>query len=391
VSELASSPSATVSPVLTGRPMVIVGGGVIGTSIAFHLAERGYSDVVVVERGLIGEGSTARATGGIRQQFTSEINVRMVRQAVDFFRDFTERTGSPLNFRQHGYLFLLTSEAQLIAFRAAAELQRRLGVPTELLTPSEARDIHPEIRLDGVLGAAYCATDGSAAPNDAVQGFAKAARSRGVRILQHTEVTAIEPHGVHTDTDGFLEAELVLLATGPQARETGRLAGVELPVAPHRRQAFAIGSLPWLTPDLPFTVDLGSGAYLHPETAGGLIGGNDRDVPEGTDTAVDWSLTEPLIEALMHRFPAMTEATITRGWAGLREMTPDDHAIVGPIEDRPGLWCAVGFSGHGFMQSPAVGGQLASWLLDGAPTIDLAPLRYSRFAEQELIMEGVRF
>jgi sarcosine oxidase, subunit beta len=379
-----------VSPILTGRPVVIVGGGIIGTSIAFHLADRGYSEVTVVERGLLGEGSTTRATGGIRQQFTSEVNVRMVRQSVEFFTRFTERTGYPLTFRQHGYLFLLTDQWQLAAFSAAARMQRRLGVPTELLTPHQIRDVQPEVRVDGVIGASYCATDGSASPDDAVRGLASAARARGARVRRHTEVTAIEPNGVHTSA-GFLEAELVVVATGPSARETGRLAGIDLPVAPHRRQAFAIAPLPWLTPDLPLTVDLGSGAYLHPETSGGVIGGNDREVSESTDTSVDWSLTTPLVDALVHRFPAMADASIVRGWCGLREMTPDDHAVVGPVPDRPWLWCAVGFSGHGFMQSPAVGDQLARWLLDGAPSIDLTPLRYSRFVERSLVMEGVRF
>jgi sarcosine oxidase subunit beta len=384
-----------MSPVLHGRPVVIIGGGVIGTSVAFHLAERGYRDVTVLERGLIGEGATAYATGGIRQQFTSEVNVQLVRDSVEFFTHFEERTGSPFTFRQHGYLFLLTDQHQLAAFTRAAEMQRGHGVPAELLRPEEVHRLNPQIRVDDLAGAAYCATDGSASPHDAVQGYAKAAKAHGVRIRQHTEVVAIETaggavRGVRTTTGELLEAELVLIASGPQARDTGRLAGVDLPVGPHRRQAFATEALPWLSPDQPLTVDLGSGAYLHPETGGAVIGGNDRDVPEGTDTTVDWSLTEPLIEALMHRFPAMTDASIVRGWAGLREMTPDDHAIVGPLA-VPGLWAAVGFSGHGFMQSPAIGEQLSCWLLDGAPTIDLSALRSDRFNGERLAVEGVRF
>lgn len=379
-------------PVLTGGPVVIIGGGVVGLSIAFHLAEAGYPEVTVLERDLVGEGTTARATGGIRQQFTSEVNVRMVRDSVEFFTRFAEHTGHPLDFRQHGYLFLLSTEQHRDAFRAAAEMQRRNGVPTELLTPDEVLTINPRIRVTDLLGAAYCATDGSASPNDAVQGFAHAARARGARILQHTEVTDIElvdgaVRGVRTATGQRFDAEVVLIATGPGARRTGQLAGVELPVSPHRRQAFAIAPLPWLTRDLPLTVDLSSGAYLHSE----VVGGNDRDVPEGTDTEVDWSLTGPLIEALVHRIPAMADASITRGWAGLREMTPDDHAIVGPVPSVPGLWTAVGFSGHGFMQSPAVGQQVCGWLLDGRPSIDLGALRLARFAERELVVEGVRF
>lgn len=368
--------------------IVIIGGGVVGTSIAFHLASRGHPDVLLLERGRLGEGATAYATGGIRQQFTSEVNVQLVRDSVRFFENFEEHTGSPFDFRQHGYLFLLDNEKHLKAFAEAAKMQQSYGVPTQLLTPDDIAAINPKIRVDDLLGASYCATDGSGSPADATAGFAKAARKLGVTIRQHTEVTAIEGTTVRTK-DERIEAETVIIATGPQARETGKLAGVDLPVGPHRRQAFAIAPLPWLTADLPLTVDLGSGAYVHPDSSGGVIGGNDRDVPEGIDTTVDWSLTEPLIRALTHRIPELENAEIVRGWAGLREMTPDDHGIVGPVAD--GVWAAVGFSGHGFMQSPAIGDQVARWLLDGRPSIDLERLRPSRFGDAELAAEGVRF
>ncbi|WP_163508402.1 NAD(P)/FAD-dependent oxidoreductase [Fodinicola acaciae] len=369
--------------------IVIIGGGVVGTSIAFHLARRGNSDVVLLERGRLGEGATAYATGGIRQQFTSEVNVQLVRDSVRFFENFAEHTGSPFDFRQHGYLFLLDNEKQLTAFTEAARMQRSYGVPTQLLTPDEIAAVNPKIRVDDLLGGAYCATDGSGSPADATAGFAKAARKLGVDVRQHTEVVAIEPGKAVRTKEDRIEAETVIIATGPQARATGRLAGVELPVGPHRRQAFAIAPLPWLRAELPLTVDLGSGAYVHPDSSGGVIGGNDRDVPEGTDTTVDWSLTEPLIRALTHRIPEMEDAEIVRGWAGLREMTPDDHGIVGPVTD--GVWAAAGFSGHGFMQSPAIGEQIARWLLDGKPSIDLDRLRPSRFGDAELAAEGVRF
>lgn len=382
---------------LSGGPVVIIGGGVIGTAIAYQLAERGYANVTVLERRLLGEGATAAATGGIRQQFTSEVNVRLVRDSVEFFRDFADHTGAPFDFRQHGYLFLLTTEEQVSTFEGAAQMQNRNGVPTELLDVDRIRELNPHLRTDDLLGGAYCATDGSGSPADALAGFAAAARKRGVRIRQHADVVAIERDGngavvgVRLAGGERVEAELVVIAAGPQSRAVGSLADVDLPVGPHRRQAFAIEPLPWITADLPFTVDLSSGAYLHPEISGGVIGGNDRDVPEGTDTAVDWSLTEPLIRALVHRIPRMEDAAVVRGWAGLREMTPDDHAIVGPVGDADGLWAAVGFSGHGFMQAPAIGEQIATWLLDGEPTIDLGRLRPSRFDGTEFELEGVRF
>ncbi|MBA0050174.1 FAD-binding oxidoreductase [Streptomyces sp. AJS327] len=376
--------------------IVIVGGGVVGTSLAFHLTQLGHREVVLIERGELGEGTTAYGTGGIRQQFTSRVNAQLVRRSVDFFSEFTERTGEPFDFRQHGYLFLLDDENTAAAFATAVRTQNELGVPSRLLTPEEVPALAPGVRLDGLVGAAYCPTDGSASPTDATAGFARAARRRGADIRRNTEVTGFlrdadgTVTGVRTTTED-VTASTVVIATGPQARALGRLAGIELPVAPHRRQAFAIAPLPWIDAAQPLTVDVGSGAYVHPEHGGSaVVGGNDRETPEGTDTSIDESRVEPLLEALVHRWPGMTEAAVVRGWAGLREMTPDDHALVGASE-VPGLWAAVGFSGHGFMQAPAVGEALAELLLTGGSQLDLAPLRLSRFAEGRPVDEGVRF
>jgi len=381
---------------LDGR-VVIVGGGVIGVSLAYHLAARGHTDVVVLERGQLGEGTTAKATGGIRQQFTSEINARLVRRSVDLFTRFREETGQPFDFRQHGYAFLLQRSEDVSAFTNAVEMQNRLDIPSRLLSPDEIQDVFPGVRTDDLAGATYCPTDGSAAPQDAVNGYAAAARRLGVEIRRQTTVT-----GFHRDatgcglsvktSSGTLEAGVVALTPGPQAREVARLLGYDLPVAPHRRQAFAAKAGPWVTSELPLTVDLTSGAYVHPEGVGRLIiGGNDRNVPEGIDTSVDWSLTEPLIEALMHRFPAMTDVEVTRGWAGLREMTPDDHAIAGPLDEARSVWALAGFSGHGFMQAPAIGEAVADLMTRGVSAIDLTPLRASRFDDGALNGESVVF
>jgi sarcosine oxidase subunit beta len=372
-------------------PVVIVGGGIIGASVAFHLAERGFTDVTIVERDRVGEGSTARATGGIRQLFTSPVNAAIVHRAVGFWERFTERTGAPLDFRRHGYCFLLGTEQQLDVFTRATRMQNALGIDSRLIGADEVAELVPGTRTDDLLAAAYCPSDGSASPTDAVSGFVAAARRSGVTVRQGCEATGLltsagRVTGVRT-TAGDLPARIVLLAPGAQARETGRRFGVELPVAPHRRQAFAIERLDWLRPDMPLTVDLATGAYIHAEASGAaVIGGNDREVPEGTDTTVDQSRLEPLVKALVDRWPGMAEARVTRGWAGLREMTPDDHAVIGPVGPE-GLWAAVGFSGHGFMQSPVVGECLAGWWLDGASPYDLTPLRPSRFADGEPIVE----
>ncbi|MQA79574.1 MAG: FAD-dependent oxidoreductase [Streptosporangiales bacterium] len=383
-------------PVLNGGRVVVVGGGVVGVSLAYHLAAFGYRDVVVVERGLLGEGSTAKATGGIRTQFSSPLNARLAHAAVDYFAHFEERVGEPLEFRQHGYLFVLDDERQLAVFRASAEMQRSLGVEVELLEPDAIPSLVPGIVTGDVVGAAYTPNDGSASPADVVQAFARQARRGGVTFRQETEVVGFVRDGAGAvtgveTTGGRLDAELVVVAAGPWAADVGRLAGVTLPVEPHSRQAFGIDALPELTADMPLTVDLGSGAYVHPERSGGIIGGNDRDTPIALEPRVDWDLTGQLIESLVRRVPWLVGARITSGWAGLREMSPDDHGIVGAVPEVPGLWVAVGFSGHGFMQAPIVGTELARTLLGLETTIDLTPLRPTRFAEGALVEESAVF
>lgn len=381
---------------LQGGRVVVVGGGVVGLSVAYHLAVRGYRDVTLVERRTLGSGTTSKGTGGIRQQFSSAINVALSRRAVDYFSGFGERVGVSAGFRQHGYLFLLESEEQLEVFGRNAAKQRAVGVPVEMLEPEEILEVMPHVEIDGLLGASYCPTDGSASPQAVAEAFAEGARAGGGRLMEGAAVTALErdPHGavlaVET-AEGRLEAEAVVNATGPWATEVGRLAGVELPISPRRRQAFAISPLPWMDAGMPLTVDLGSGAYVHPRPVGGVIGGNDRETPNGFDEEVDWGLVPALLKALARRIPRMIESEIKHGWAGVRDMTPDDHAIVGPVAAIPGLWTAAGFSGHGFMHSPVVGELLAEWLIDGAPSMDLSALRLERFSAEAGAFETTVF
>jgi sarcosine oxidase subunit beta len=373
---------------LHGGRVVIIGAGVIGTSIAFHLSERGYRDVTVVERGLAGEGATAYATGGIRHQFSSRVNIELVQRSQSFWLDFEARTGAPLDFRQHGYLFLISDPGSLEVFERNAALQRSLGVDVQVLDPPQAAELFPGVETGDLLGATYTPSDGSASPSDAVAGYLRGARRCGVELLQRTEFL-----GLLTDADGVvrgvrtsagtIEAELVVLAAGPQTRAAGRLSEVDIPVSPHPRQAFATAPLDGLHGGLPLAIDMATGAYVHPERSGtAIVGGNDRDAPSSDEATVDWSRVDSLATALSHRFPGLDGLEVVRGWAGLREMTPDDHAIVGPVGEVPGLWVAAGFSGHGFMQSPAVGAALAQWWLDGAPPLDLGALRLSRFTDR---------
>jgi sarcosine oxidase subunit beta len=259
-------------------------------------------------------------------------------------------------------------------------------VPVQLLEPEEIPGVMPHVNVDGLLAASYCRTDGSASPEAVAKAFARGARAHGARLMEDTTVIAIEQDthgavGAVDTTRGKLAAEAVVNAAGAWAAEVGRLVGVGLPIAPYRRQAFEVSSPAWLDADLPLTVDLASGAYVHPRPGGSVIGGTDRNVRAGFDQEVDWSLVPSLREALAHRIPRMAEAGIIRGWGGLRDMTPDEHAIVGPVAAVPGFWTAAGFSGHGFMHSPVVGELLSEWLVDGAPTLDLSALRPERFDE----------
>lgn len=365
-----------------GGPIVIIGGGVIGCSLAFHLAKYGHREVTIVEAGLIGEGSTSKATGGIRQQFSSRINADLAHEAADYYKHFADLVGEPFSFRQHGYLFLLGSAEQRGQFELNIAMQRELGIDVRLIDNDDVEELMPGVRTDDLHGAAYTPGDGSGSPVDAVQAFARQARRLGVTIRQNTRAIGIvldHERVVAVETDhGPQPAELVINAAGPWARKVGAFVGLELPVTPHPRQAFAIGPLGQLKPTMPLTVDLTTGAYVHPESTGGVVGGNDRNAPESEEANVRWDLIEKLITALVGRIPWMINAEITTGWCGLREMTPDDHAIVGPA-GVPGWWNAVGFSGHGFMQAPVIGDHVARWILGREDRRDLSPLTLDRF------------
>jgi sarcosine oxidase subunit beta len=387
--------SMTAAPV-RGGPIVVIGGGVVGLSIAYHLAERGYRDVTLIERHTLGSGTTAKGNGGVRQQFATAINIALSRRAVEYFAHFADRVGESITFRQHGYLFLLDREAQLEDFRATATRQRAAGVPVEILAPTEIAAVMPFVDTTGLVGASYCPTDGSAVSAEVVQAFANQARARGVRIREETPALAIERDGhgavaaVHIPA-GRLEAEVIVNAAGPWAAEIGRLVGEDLPIEPRRRQVCLIEPLDWLTPELPFTIDLSAAAYVQPRPGGAVIGGNDRVTPAGFDATVDWSLAPPLQASLAHRIPALAGVAIQRAWAGIRDMTADEHAIVGPVAAVPGFWVAAGFSGHGFMHAPPIGELLSEWLLAGAPSLDLTPLRLERFAEGAALAEQTVF
>jgi sarcosine oxidase subunit beta len=342
--------------------VVVIGGGAIGTSVAFHLAEAGVEDLLLVERGTLGSGSTSRAAGGIRTQFGDELNVRIARRSLEAYRAFGERPGAEIDFRQDGYLFLLEEPATLPG--------------TELLSPEEAAELCPLLRTDGLIGAAYAADGARATPDAVVQGYAAGARRHGARVLTGCEVVGIEA-GVVDTTRGRIETETVVCAAGAWSAICGAMAGIELPVAPVRTQVLLTDAIDGVPPDMPLTVDLGRRYYLHPEGPGLLVGFTEAHEPAGFDQVETDGWAEGLMAAASRRTPAICECGLRGGWAGWMENTPDHNALIGEVD---GFFYAAGFSGHGFMQAPAVGEIVRDLVLGAEPFADVTALAAERFA-----------
>ncbi|MFH9087300.1 NAD(P)/FAD-dependent oxidoreductase [Streptomyces sp. NPDC017673] len=364
--------------------VVVVGGGVMGTSIAWYLARAGVRDVVLVERDELAAGSTSKAAGGVRAQFSDELNIRLGARSLEAFGRFEEEVGQDIGLHRVGYLFLLSTPGQVASFEAGVRLQNSLGVPSRLLTPQEARRLSPLIRTDGLLAAAYSPDDGHCTPEAVVHGYASAARAHGARILRHTEVTGIELRGdsitAVSTTLGRIETGTVICAAGAWSRAVGAMVGVELPVRPLRRQIAVTGPVPGLPPTLPMTIDFTTSLYFHREGPGLLLGMSDPDERPGfaTDTHDRW--IPRLAEAMRQRAPALLDLPRTGGWAGLYENTPDHNALIGEAPDVSRFLYATGFSGHGFLQGPAVGEVIRDLYLGRVPFLDISPLSAGRFA-----------
>jgi len=371
---------------------VVVGAGIMGCAIAHALAEKGLRDIVVLERDAIGRGATADAAGGIRQQFSTETNVRLATWSVRVWERFAEEFGQDITLRQQGYLFLLRDEADRTIFERNLAMQQGLGVPSRWLDVDDIRDLNPHIVTEDVYGGTFCPEDGWVDTYAATIGYARAARALGVQIEEDQEVIAIERDGdrvtgVRTSTHR-IQSPLVILCTGPQTRLTGATAGVEIPVDPYRRMSFITEPFDALPPTLPMTIDFSSGLYFHPESGGFLFGMGNRDEPSTFEKTVDEEWMGTTVEALVNRCPAFESASILNGWAGFYEVTPDDNPVLGWTGDIDGLAVAAGFSGHGFMQGPAIGACMAELLLDGAAqTVDISDFRPTRFQEGDLAQE----
>ncbi|HMJ97311.1 MAG TPA: FAD-binding oxidoreductase [Thermoleophilaceae bacterium] len=357
--------------------IVIVGGGVMGTSIAFHLAEAGVEDVLLIERAELGAGSTAKGAGGVRAMFSDELNVRIGMRSLEAWGAFGERPGAEIDLRRVGYLFLLSSADELAQFEHSVEMQNRLGLPSRIVSLEEAAELCPVAGLDGVLAGAFCPLAGYATPDAAVQGYATAARALGVRIETHTDVTGIEDGAVLAG-GRVIETDCVVCAAGTGSGAVGATAGVELAVRPELRRIAHTAALAGL-PDgpLPMTIDFASGFYFHREGPGLLFGTNDV-----CDTQDEW--LERAVPVLRRRAPLLLDAPIAGGWWGDYEMTPDHNALIGEAPAAPGRFLyATGFSGHGFQQAPAIGEIVRDLYLGREPFVDVSALAAGRPERRE--------
>jgi sarcosine oxidase subunit beta len=370
---------------------LIIGGGVIGASLAYHLALRGRKPVVF-DSGLLGSGNTGRSAGGIRAQFTTEINIKLSLYSISFYERFREILGADAEFHQVGYLFLAVTAQQLRHFQERVLFQKKLGVEVSLLTREEVAARWPFLRTDDVRGATYSAKDGFAGPYEVTIAFANAARQRGAVFHEQAPVTGILTEGGRVSgletALGEFSSDVVVAACGPAVPALVKPLGVLVPVVPYRRHLFMTETFPEIPEEIPFIIDSETGLYFRKETGGIMLGMVDKADPPTFNMNVDDGYLEKLVEAALSRVPLLEKANILNGWAGLYDTTPDHHAIVGAVDEVKGLYLAVGFSGHGFMHSPAIGASLSELIVDGrARSVNLDPLSLNRFAAGAVVEE----
>lgn len=364
----------------------------MGVSTAYHLAARGVRDIVLLEKeDFYGTGATGRCAGGVRYQFSTEINIRLSLESLPMLERFEQEIGYPVDYRQCGYLFVLTRPQDVRLFERNVALQHRLGVMTEWLDGDEIRRRLPLMRFEDALGGTFYPKDGLVDPNGVVQGYLKAAQRLGVQAYSGRPVTGINAkggriRGVETPA-GSLACETVIDAAGPWAGEIGRMAGVSIPITPLRRQWLTTTPLPEIPADFPFVIDFAQSLYFHREGDGLLSGmSNPHEAPGFRQYPdLDWELTHMM--AAIERMPLLEKAGVTSRVAGLYEVTPDAHPIFGatPVE---GFYVVAGFSGHGFMHGAIAGKLMAEILLDGqAHSVDVSGLDLARFEEGRLIHE----
>lgn len=380
--------------------VVIIGSGIVGSSVAYHLTEQGCTNVLVIEREAHqGKGSTGKSMGGVRAQFATPVNIQMSLYSIDFFSKFDDVIGYPADYRAHGYLFCATSEKHLEYLRANRARQLELGLSNvQEVTAADIVSFVPQLRIDDILGGTFCPTDGFVDPHSVMMGFMLKARERGAKLWLDTVVTGIEVEGeagsgriVGVNTArGFVSTRNVVNAAGPWAAAVAQMAGVELPVEPLRRQLVPTEPFEALPHRFPMVIDMSTGFHFRREGKGILLAWNDPDETPGFKTDFDPTFVEKILTRAADRVPCLVDAAVNprRAWAGLYEMTPDHHAIIAEAPTVKGLYFTNGFSGHGVMHSPASGRITADLIVSGRSSlIDTSLLELGRFAEGRLLEE----
>jgi sarcosine oxidase subunit beta len=371
---------------------VVIGGGVMGASTAYQLAARGIKDVLLLEKEeFFGQGATGRCAGGVRYQFATEVNIRLSLASLPMLERIPEEFGQEIDYRKCGYLFLLNNDADIQTFQRNVSLQNKLGAETEWLSGVEIRKRLPLMRLDDIQAGTFNAKDGLVDPNSVVMAYINAATKLGAQCLTGIEVTGSKVENdkiVEVQTNlGNISTPLVVNAAGPWAGLIGKMAGVEIPVTPVRRQMLTTTPLPELPADFPFVIDFAQSLYFHREGEGLLTGMSNQNEKPGFDQNVDPDFELVNLDAATKRLPLLEKAGLASHWAGLYEVTPDAHPIFGktPVE---GFYLVAGFSGHGFMHGPIAGKLMAEIILDGASkTVDVSMLDFDRFANNRPIVE----
>ena len=376
--------------------VVIVGGGIVGSSVAYHLTEAGCGNVLVVEReSHQGKGSTGKSMGGVRAQFSTAVNIQMSLYSIPFYASFEDRLGHPSGYRAQGYLFAATTDAHLKYLRENQERQKAMGLKNvQMLAAADITGMFPQLRGDDIVGGSFCSTDGFVDPYSAMVGFMTWASEHGATLWRGTEVTAIRRDqkgidGVET-ARGPVATRMVVNAAGPWAAEVARMAGVELPVEPLRRMLVPTEPFDHFPHTAPMIIDMSNGFHFRPEGLGFLLAWNDPEETPGYKTDFDPAFVEKILVRAANRVPCFENLAVNpkRAWAGLYEVSPDHHAILGPVAGVPGFFLANGFSGHGVMHAPATGKVVSDLILRGqSDVVDARVLRLERFAEGELIHE----
>jgi sarcosine oxidase subunit beta len=372
--------------------VVIVGGGVIGVSIAYHLAKKGMTNLLLLEKDSLGAGATGKCAGGIRMQFTTGINIRFSLLSLEIFENFRSEFDVDPEFHRVGYLFLARGERDWTILKGNARRLKNIGIEVRLLDQEELKDHWPFLYVGDLQGGTYTPRDGYAGPYEVLQGFAKGARRGGVMLKEGVEVAGIRHkagrvEGVVTSRGETVKTPVVVNAAGPYAARLGDMLELKIPVRPLRRQVFFTDPFASLPQETPLVIDLEHGWYMRREGRGLLLAGP-QDAKSSFNEGVDFEGRTWTAERSMHRVPVLKDANIARGWAGLYAISPDHHAIIGSFPEMEGFICANGFSGHGFQHSPAVGLLVSELIAEGrASSMDIRALRPDRFRDGGLIHE----